>query len=79
MNTSTAYAFTTMAVIMLHTNTYTEIREISADNTVTWQIKQSQANITNTSFKYLQGFSTVFGKPVKQVLGTKKASSGIRS
>lgn len=73
MNTSRACAFVTMAVIMLNTNkNCAEIRVVSADNTVTWQTKQSQANITNTSFKYLQGFSTVFDKPVKRVLSTKK-------
>lgn len=69
-----------MAVIISNTNkNYTEIREISADNTVTWQTKQFQGNITNTSFKYLQGFSTEFDKPVKKVLGTETGSSGICS
>lgn len=55
-----------MVVIMLNTNkNYAEIRKISADNIVTWQTKQSQASITNTSFKYLQGFSPAIDNPVK--------------
>lgn len=69
-----------MAVITLNTNkNYAEIREISADNIVTWHTKQSQVSVTNTSFKYLQGFIPVIDKPVKQVLGTKKVSLGVCS
>lgn len=63
-----------MTIIMSNTNkNYAEIREIPADNIVTWQTKQSQENVTNTSFKYLEEFSSVIDKTVKQTLGAKKS------
>lgn len=56
------------------------MKETSVDNTVvTWQTTHYQASITNASFKYLQGFSTVFDKSVKWVLSTEKMSSGTGS
>lgn len=69
---------TTVEIISNSNQNYAKMREMSADNTavVKWQTTHSLVSITDASFKCLQGFSTVFDKPIKWALSTERMSSG---